>query len=89
MRDGTGKLPTPDSHMDGGNGAKIMVYNMKRHSKKRGWEKTEKKKGLRNITVKRENSKLLITPLGLSRGCFSYYVCVTLLSKHSQPISFL
>ena len=89
MRDGTEKLPTPDSHMDGGNGAKIMVYNMKRHSKKRGQEKTEKKKDLRNITVKRKNSKLLITLLRLSRGCFSYYVCVTLLSKHSQPISFL
>ena len=63
MRDGTGKLPTPDSHVDGENGAKTMVYNMKRNSKKRG---REKKKGLRNITVKRENSKLLITLLGLS-----------------------
>ena len=90
MRDETGKLPTPDSHMDGENGAKIMVYNMKREFKERGMrEKRKKKKGLRNITVKRENSKLLITLLRLSRGCFSYYVCVTLLPKHSQPISFL
>ena len=90
MRDGTGKLPTPDSHVYSENGAKIMVYNMTRHSKKRGDErKQRKKKGLRNITVKRKNSKLLITLLGLSRGCFSYYVCVTLLPKHSQPIFFL
>ena len=89
MRDGTEKLPTPDSHVNGENGVKTMVYNTKRNSKKRGWEKIEKKKGLRNITVKREESKLLITPLGLSRGCFSYYICVTLLSKHSQPIFFL
>ena len=84
------RLPTPDSHVYGENGVEIMVYNMKRHLKKRGTrEKQRKKKGLRNITVKRENSKLLITLLWLSQGCFSYYVCVTLLPKHSQPISFL
>ena len=40
------KLPTPESHVYGENGAEIMVYNMKRHSKKRGRErKTEKKRG--------------------------------------------
>ena len=39
------KLPKPDSHVYGKNGAKIMVYNMKRNPKK---------KGLRNITVKKE-----------------------------------
>ena len=89
MRDGTEKLPTPDSHVNGENGVKTMVYNMKRNSKKGDERKTRRKKGLRNIIVKRENSKLLITLLRLSRGCFSYYVCVTLLPKHSQPISFL
>ena len=52
MRDGTEKLPTPDSHMDGGNGAKIMVYNMKRHSKKRGWEINREKE-----RFKKHNSK--------------------------------
>ena len=31
MRDGTGKLPTPDSHVDSEYGAKTMVYNMKRN----------------------------------------------------------
>ena len=36
MQDETGKLPTPDSHVDGKNGAKTMVYNMKRNSKKGG-----------------------------------------------------
>ena len=51
------RLLTPDSHVYGENGAEIMVYNMKRHSKKRGQRKKNKeKKGLRNITVKRENS---------------------------------
>ena len=79
------RLLTPDSHVYGENGAEIMAYNMKRLSKKQGGEKkTEKKKGLRNITVKRENSKLLITLLGLSRGYFSYYVCVTLLPKQDR-----
>ena len=52
MRDGTGKLPTPDSHVDGGNDAKIMVYNVKRHSKKRGWEINREKE-----MFKKHNSK--------------------------------
>ena len=43
MQDGTGKLPTPDSHVDGENGAKTMVYNMKRNSKKKGGEKNKEK----------------------------------------------
>ena len=53
------KLPKPDSHVYGENGAEIMVYNMKMNSKKKK-RKTEKKRGIRNITVKRKNSKLLI-----------------------------
>ena len=52
MRDGTGKLPTPDSHVDGGNGAKIMVYNIKRHSKKRVREINREKE-----RFKKHNSK--------------------------------
>ena len=44
MRDGTGKLPTPDSHVDGENGAKIMVYSMKREFKERGTREKQKKK---------------------------------------------
>ena len=53
MQDGTGKLPTPDSHMDGENGAKTMVYNTKRNSKRRGGEKNRKKKE----RLKKYNSK--------------------------------
>ena len=71
MWNGTGKFPTPDSHVDGENSAKTMVYNMKRNSKRRRGEKTEeRKKGRRNTTVKRKNSKLLITLLRHDRGCF-------------------
>ena len=42
MRDGTKKLPTPDSHVNGENGAKTIVYNMKRNSKK-GTQKKNKR----------------------------------------------
>ena len=48
------KLPTLESHVYSKNGAEIMVYNIKRHSKKRGreiknrekerWNKYNKKK---------------------------------------------
>ena len=51
MRDGTGKLPTPNSHVDGENGAKTMVYNMKRNSKKRGEKNKEEER------FKKYNSK--------------------------------
>ena len=57
------KLLAPDSHMYGENGAKIVVYNMKRNSKKMG---QKKKKSLRNTTVKRKNSRLLIILFRLS-----------------------
>ena len=36
------RLPTLDSHVYGENGAEIMVYNMKRHSKKRGERKKQR-----------------------------------------------
>ena len=53
MRDGTGKLPTPDSHMYSENGAKIMVYNMTRHSKKKRGQEINREKE----RVKKHNSK--------------------------------
>ena len=43
MRDGTGKLPTPDSHVDNGYGAKTMVYNMKKELKEGDGRKTKEK----------------------------------------------
>ena len=46
MRWNREKLPKPDSHVYGENGAKIMVYNMKMNLKKK-WgrgRKREKKK---------------------------------------------
>ena len=53
VRDGTGKLPTPDSHVYGENGVKIMVYNMKRHSKKKGREKNRKKERFKKYNSKK------------------------------------
>ena len=36
-------LPTPDPHVDGGNGVKTIVYNTKK-DKKKGGRKRKKKK---------------------------------------------
>ena len=47
------KLPEPNLHVYGKNETKIMVYNMRRCPKKRDW-KTERKKRLRNTTLKEE-----------------------------------
>ena len=49
MRDEIGKLPTPDSHVDGENGAKTMVYNTKRNSKKGGQRKNRKERKVEEI----------------------------------------
>ena len=38
------RLPTPDSHVYGENGAKTMVYNMKRHSKKKDMREKQRKR---------------------------------------------
>ena len=43
-RTGTEKLPTSDSHVDGEKGTKIIVYNTKRDSRKRGWRKKKHRK---------------------------------------------
>ena len=53
MRDGTEKLPTPDSHVNGENGTKTMVYNMKRNSKKRGREKNKEKERFKKYNSKK------------------------------------
>ena len=46
MRDGTGKLPTPYSHVDNGYGTETMVYNRKRKEKGGGGRnKNKRKKG--------------------------------------------
>ena len=48
-RNGTGKLPTPDSCVDGENGAKTIVYNTKRDSKEGGQKKNKKKRKVEEI----------------------------------------
>ena len=37
-------LPTPDPHVDGGNGVKTIVYNTKKERKKREEKKEKKEK---------------------------------------------
>ena len=53
MRDGTDKLPTPDSHVNGENGAKIIVYKTKRDSK----EEEDERKTKKSERLKKYNSK--------------------------------
>ena len=48
------KLSTPDSHVYGENGAEIMVYNMKRYSKKETREKNREKERLKKYNKKKE-----------------------------------
>ena len=48
MRDGTGKLPTPNSHVNDEYDTETMVYNKKRNEKKRK-EKTERKREVEEI----------------------------------------
>ena len=43
--------------MDGENGAKTIVYNMKRDSKKKGTEKKEQRKRKESKRLKKYNSK--------------------------------
>ena len=55
MRDGTGKLLTPDSHMDNEYGTKTTIYNRKKDKKKGRPRKRERKKEVEeNTTVKRK-----------------------------------
>ena len=37
-------LPTPDPHVDGGNGKKTIVYNTKKKKKERGTQKIKRRK---------------------------------------------
>ena len=48
------KVSTPDLHMYGENGAEIMVYNMKRHSKTGGREQNKEKERLKKYNKKKE-----------------------------------
>ena len=65
--------------MDGGNGAKTVVYNTKKDSKNGGRKKNTRKekreKGGRNTTVKRKSTSLSIILTGHVRECF-LYVCM-------------
>ena len=43
------RLPTPDSHVNGGNDAKTVVYNTKKYSKKGDGEKIQERKREKNV----------------------------------------
>ena len=56
MRDEIRKIPTPDSHVDSESGAKTMVYNTKRNSKRRRWKNRKKKERLKKHNSKKERT---------------------------------
>ena len=66
-------LSTPNQHVDGGNGKKVIVYNTKGEKGKRG-EMEEKEKGKTKRMVYSQ-----VIALEHVRGYFSYrYMCITL-----------
>ena len=58
MRDETGKLPTPDSHVDNEYDTKTMVYNRKRNEKKGEEEKQKEKERLKKYNNKKKGRTL-------------------------------
>ena len=58
MRDGTGKLPTLDSHVDNEYGTKTMVYNRKMNEKKGEEEKQKEKERLKKYNSKKKGRTL-------------------------------
>ena len=66
-------LPTPDPHVDEGNGVKTIVYNMKKDKKRKGQKKEEeeKEREKERKRLKKYNSKKeeFITLSPSTRAC--------------------
>ena len=58
MQDRTGKLPTPDSHVDNEDGTKTMVYNRKRNEKQKEEEKQKGKGRLKKYNSRKKERTL-------------------------------
>ena len=56
MRDVTGKLPTPNLHVDGENSVKTMVYNTKRKPKEKKKERRKEKGRSKKYNSKKERT---------------------------------
>ena len=54
MRDGTGKLSTPDSHVDNEDDIKTVVYKSKRKEKPKGEKKEKRKERLKKYNSKKK-----------------------------------
>ena len=68
-------LPTPDPHVDRGNGVKTIVYNTKKDKKKRGQKRKEEEKEREKESkrLKKYNSKKeeFVTLSPSNRACLS------------------
>ena len=84
---GQGEAPKTWFTVYSENGTKIIVYNMKMYPMK-GDGKKQRKRKFKKYNGKRKNSILWIILFWLSRGWFLYLVRITILPKHSQPLSF-
>ena len=76
-------LPTPDPHVDGGNGKKAIVYNTKKRKKRWHGKKTKKKekrenkgKRLKKYNSKRKEFSILSHSIKACPRIFSIYVRV-------------
>ena len=49
VRDGTGKLSTPDSHVDNEYDTKTMIYNRKKNKKEEGKKNEKRGRRLKKI----------------------------------------
>ena len=52
-------LPTPDPHVDGGNGKNAIVYNTKKRKKEGGdWERKREKKNIKVEEIQQQKGRI-------------------------------
>ena len=52
-------LPTPNPHVDGGNGKKAIVYNTKKRKKEGGdWERKREKKNIKVEEIQQQKGRI-------------------------------
>ena len=55
-------LPTPDLHVDGGNGKKVIVYNTKKRKKEKkketNWERKRERKNIKVEEIQQQKGRI-------------------------------
>ena len=56
------RLPTPDPHVDGGNGKKAIVYNTKKRKKEKkketDWERKRERKNIKVEEIQQQKGRI-------------------------------